>query len=262
MPSSSFWPNWRENPTASLFVALLGVAGAALLIAQTRNTIAEYDQIGRPDTVRDTITIDGEGKVSGAPDVAQFSVGYRSEGRDISTVQTENTRKVNAILAEMKKLGIPDKDLQTTNYSIQPEYDWNNGRQQFRAYVVNQTVTVKVRDFSKLDAAVGKIGQLDANQFYGLDFTLDDPAKMKQEARKKALEDARRKAEELADALGIRLGRVVTYSEGGGGYPVPMYYKAEARDMAVSAPAAAPMPEIQAGELDIRSNVSVTFEVK
>lgn len=244
-----------------LFASLLGLLLLVLIAfvgVKTWNAYASHAEIGHEPRGRDTITIDGEGKVTGKPTLAQIDIGLYSEGRDVPQVQKDNTQKVNAIVDAMKELGIADADLQTSNYSIYPKFDYNNNVQTVNGYVVSQSLHVKVRDLTNVGTALAKVGSLGANQVNGVTFTIDDPKELKQQARMKALEDAKKKAQELADALGVNVVRVVTFSESSGS-PGPMPFNYRAMDSGV---AAAPAPDIQSGSLDVMSNVSVTFEIR
>ena len=239
------------------------VLGGFLLLAliffvsiKTNQAYEQTKRIGRADVPQPTISINGEGKVTAVPDIARISVGLLTEGRDIAALQRQNTDKMNKLIDAMKALGVADKDIQTTNYSIYPKYDYTNGNSVLSGYTVNQNVTVKVRDLSKVGAIFAKVGEIGANQVSGPDFTIDNPTALRDQARLEAIADAQQKAETLARSLGVRLGRVVGFSESGGGSPVPMYDFARGMGGAESA-----APKIEAGELDISSDVSLLFEI-
>ncbi len=256
---NSFWPDWKEN---QLFTALLALLCLALILFvgfKAWNTRSEHDQIGHAPRSRDTITIDGEGKVTGKPTLAQVDLGMFMEGKDVPQLQNDNSQKVNAIIAAMKGLGIAEADLQTSNYTISPKFEYKDGAQNVIGYTISQNLSLKVRDLSKLSAVLAKAGQLGTNQVNGVTFTIDDPTELKQEARKKALQDARSKAQELADALGVTVEHVVTFSESSNPLtqPLPYMYKAEGMGGAASV-----APDIQPGSLDVVSHVSVTFEIR
>jgi len=252
----NFWPKFRENPIFAALLAALFVLILALVGVRTWNDVSAHKQIGRAPLSRDTITIDGLGKVTGKPTLAVVDVGLYAEGQDVPTVQQSNSNKVNAIIAAMKDLGMAEADLQTSNYSISPKFDYKNGTQNVVGYTVSQSLTVKVRDLAKVGAVLAKAGQLGANQINGVTFTIDDPTQLKQEARKKALADAYAKAKELSEAMGVQVVKVVTFSESSSANtPVPYLYRTDA---AIGGAA----PDIQAGSLDVVSDVSVTFEIR
>lgn len=248
------------------FRALQVVAGIVLvilsvfLIAKTRTVWAERDYLGKATRDRDTITISGMGKVSAKPDLANIDTGIYSEGPTVASVQQDSTKKMNAITAALKAMGIEDRDLQTSGYNLQPKIDWSNGKQSIIGYTLSQTLNVKVRALDKAGDVIQKVVDLGANQISGVQFTIDDPVSLQDEARMKAIRDAEKKAKQLADATGLHIVKIVTFSENGGDYPRPMPYAA---DMAIGgAGLKAVAPSVQAGSLDVTMNVSVTFEVR
>lgn len=256
---NTFWPSWKENGYFAALLTILLLSLSVLGGMKAWNAYTEHGTIGRALRDRDTITIEGQGKVTGQPTLAQVDVGLYSEGTDVPDVQQQNAKKVNAIIDAMKALGIAEKDLQTNNYSIYPRYDYAGGTQKVIGYAVSQNVDVKVRDLTKIGVVLTQVTQAGANQVNGVNFTIDDPTQLKQEARKKALDDARKKAQELADALGVKVVRVVTFSESSG-TPGPMPYNFKGLSAVQSAAPVA--PDIQPGTLDLTSTISVTFEIQ
>ena len=240
-------------------LAGLALAGLALfLVAETRNSLKAHDYIGRPESQRDTITLSAEGKVVAIPDIATTSIGVTTEAKTVASAQQENTEKMNAILEKMKSLGIDGKDLRTENYSVYPLYDWKDGIRIDRGFSVNQSLLVKIRDLSKTGEALAAATELGANQVGGLNFTIDDPEALEQEARLEAIAKAQEKAQAVADAAGITLGKMVGFSEASSGQqPV---YRAYALDQAMGLGAGG-APEIAEGSQDVVVNVSVTYEV-
>jgi hypothetical protein len=253
--------NFKENPLHAWLLALVSVFLILFLGVQSLKGIAEYREVGHEPSGRDTITIDGEGKVSGQPDLAQVDIGLFTEGADVPSAQEQNSEKVNAIVRALQELGIAREDIQTNNYSIMPRYQYDEGRQTVIGYAVSQNVSVKVRDLSSVGTVLSRVGQLGANQVNGVQFTIDDPSSLKQEARKLALEDAEMKAEELAEALGLKITRVVGFSESSGSIPPPMPFASREFD-GLGAGGDMAIPEIEPGSLDVTSFVSVTFEIR
>jgi uncharacterized protein YggE len=239
---------------------LKGLLMAALLVyvvGLARNAYKQFDYIGRPETQRDTIFISAEGKVQALPDIAAISVGVQTERKTVAEAQKENTSRMNAILAKAKELGVAPADLKTTNYSIYPQYDWIDGKQIERGYQVVQNAEVKVRDLAKIGDILAAVGELGANQVGGVTFTIDDPEELRQQARLKALEAAKKKAEALAAAAGVKLGKIVSFSESAveGGYPGQFY------DRAMGLGGGSVAPSVEQGSLDVVVNVSVSYEI-
>src|SRR3989338_678235 len=215
----------KENKLLSVLL----VVGIIWIAGQVRNDFKEHRYIGKPTDIRDTITITGEGKITAIPDIATVEVGVITDKSDVVAAQKENTEKVNTLIKKVKDIGVEDKDIQTTNYQIYPQYDYTSGRQTLRGYQVSQSVRIKIRDLGKIGTMLSSVGASGANQVSGVSFTIDEPEALRQQAREKALDNAREKAEALAKRAGVKLGKIVSFSESGGGAPpVPYYGRAEA----------------------------------
>jgi len=247
----------KDNKFLQGVIGLLAIALIIYVGVQTRNALQQYSYIGKSG--RDTISIDGEGKVTAKPDLAHVSLGVQTDAATVKDAQAQNTLKMNAIIAAIKGMKVDEKDIQTSNYNIYPRYDYSNGKQNIIGYTVSQNVDVKVRNLDDVGSILAKAGELGANQVGGVQFTIDDPKALQAEARLKALADARKKADEIASQLGLTIVKVVTFSESSGNGPGPMPFAL----MAKSADGeAVPSPQIESGSLDVMSNVTVTFEVR
>jgi uncharacterized protein YggE len=240
----------------SILILVLIVAGVFLI----RNWNKSYDYIGKGD-IRDTISLDGEGKVTAIPDIATFTVGVQTQKKQVTEAQKENTEKMNKIVAALKDLGVKGEDIKTTDYNIYPQYEWPDGRQILQGYQVTQNVLVKVRDLTKVGDLFAKAGELGANNVGNLTFTIDEPEKYRQEARIKAIANAKEKAEALAEATGIKLGKIISFSESNN-YPLPMYNSYnKVMGMGGGSETAMPSPDIQSGNQEVVVNVFVSYEV-
>ena len=244
---------------------------ALFLLAETLGEFQLYRFIGSSPSAQSLISVSGKGEVVGIPDIASFSFTVTEESLVVKDAQDEAARTANAILKYLKENGVAEKDITAAGYNIYPRYEYTNaarplmypptpeGKRTLAAYVVSQSVSVKVRalgDAGKLLAGIGEIG---ATNISGLSFDFDRRDELVREARDKAIKDARAEAAKLAKSLGVRLVRIISYNEGGG-YPV-YYAKAEAA-FGRGGDAAATPPEIPVGEDKIVSNVSLTYEVK
>lgn len=225
-----------------------------------RNNIRKYQFIGQMDQSERMITVMGYGKATGTNDIAVTTIGYTNLDKDVKKAQDDNNKVMKQVLDELKKMGIKDEDLQT-DYTIFPEYDYQYNveaaktDEKLKGYRVTQSVTVKIRDLSKVSAVLDLAGKYGVNQVSSLSFTVDDQESLKNKAREKALRDVRVKAEKLAQSLNVVLGEVVSYYESPDynyGYgPAPMMYDG---GMAPSAPVAP-------GSKDAVMNVNVTYKV-
>lgn len=257
--SKTVWPSWQtEQPYA---VLLLGIMTMLFLAMATRVLldVSALRYVGLAPQTPDTITVVGEGKVTGVPDIATISFGVLSTGPRVADVQADNSKKVNNITAKMKSLGITAADMQTTQYTINPHYDYSDNKSVLTGYDVQQMLTLKIRDLAKISEIVGVVGELGANQVGGLTFTIDDPEVLRITARQRAISNARAKAEALAKAAGVRLVRVVSFNESFGDTPGPINYLSKDALGMGGGPAT---PDLQAGSLDVTSNISLSYEIR
>ncbi len=220
----------------------------------------------RENKIVNTITISGKGEVIVKPDMATVSFGVFAENMDVSKAQTESAEKINKIIGFLQEKGIDEKDIKTTNYSIYPRYTYvqlqvypYGGKQVLVGYNVSQTVELKIRDISVAGEILSGIGEFGATDVSGLNFIVDNEDEINDQARDLAIQDARTQAKVLAKSLGVRLVKIVNFSENG---DYPVYYGME-KAMAVGGGMADSVaPQIPAGENTITSNVSITYEIR
>lgn len=262
-PCCPSWPRGGRCPGKIVFLAVIILtlgAMAAWFGAKARNEYRQYDFIGRPVPVRDVISVSGEGKAQGVPDVALVDLGMTSEKATVSDAQQDNTKVMNNLLMAITALGIDKKDVQTTSYSVSPAYDWTDGKQTLRGYTVSQMLHVKVRNLDVVSTLLGKAGELGANQVGGISFTIDEPDKLRDEARTKAIAAAQAKAATLAAQLGVALGRVVSYADSGTpSQPQPIMFDKAAMGVGGGEAIA---PNVEPGTNEIVTDVTVTYEIR
>lgn len=207
------------------------------------------------------ITVSGEGKVYAKPDVAMVSLGVTTTGQTTADVISESSEKMNAVIKAVKDSGVEDKDIQTTNYNLYPLYNYTEAAGRvFQGYTLEQSVSVKIRDFAKVGEILQKATGAGANMTGNLVFTIDDPEQYKAEARAKAIEQAKEKAQSLASASGIRLGKLVNVYEN---YYYPMYESSKAYGLGGgSVDAVMPAPSIESGQQEITININLTYQVR
>jgi uncharacterized protein YggE len=221
------------------------------------------------DPAYNSITVSGEGEAFAVPDVAVFTFSVSADAQSVEAAQSQVTQKMDAILAKLTDLGVADKDVKTTDYSVYPKYVYNTiyciaapcpPQQKQDGYTASHSVTVKVRKTDDAGKALAAAGEAGATNLSGLSFQVDDNDKVVGEARAAAIKDAREKAKELAKDLGVRLVRVVSYSDSLGGVPTPYYAALEARGGADMAQAKA--PTLPTGENRSVVMVNVTYEIR
>jgi uncharacterized protein YggE len=239
-------------------VGILMVYGVFYVGTLISNNLKEHEFIGKADRMERTVVINGFGKVNGKNDIAMTTIGYSNTDKDVAKAQAENKKVMDQVYMELKQMGIEEKDLQS-NYNVYPEYNYTQDKgQELKGYRVSNSLTIKIRDLSKISNILGLAGKYGATEVNGLSFTIDDTENLKAQAREKALADAKAKALKMGQSLGVRLGSVISYSEyeGGSEYPYAVKYMDAASGMGGAAPAA-----VSGGSMDVSMNVSVVYEI-
>ncbi|QIG46323.1 SIMPL domain-containing protein [Nordella sp. HKS 07] len=193
------------------------------------------------------------------PDMAVVNVGVMSQAKTAREALTENTAAMQKIFAALKAAGIEDKDIQTSNFNVNPryQYDQNNAQPpRVVGYDVSNMVSVSVRKLDTLGQVLDTMVSEGSNQINGIGFVISDDEKLQDEARKLAVADAERKAKLYAATVGVTLGQIMSVSEGNFQPPQPVFYgKAVRQDSAGNVPVAA-------GELTVAADVNITWEIK
>lgn len=271
-------PPKRIEQFAVFALLMLGIFLLFAAIAELKG----LPYIGSGVAATNTLAVSGEGDVFAVPDTATFTFSVQNTAKDVATAQAAATSAENTIVAYLKAQGIADTDIQTTDYEINPQYSYSQsvcpsvplntaineaesgavycppGNQILSGYQVSETVSVKVTDTSKAGTILAGVGSKGATNVSGLSLTVSNEDALDAQARDKAIQDAKAKAEVLAKSLGVTLVRVVGYSDNSGGGPV--YYAKASSGMALDA--AAPAPAIPTGQNKITSDVTVTYEIR
>jgi len=251
-------------------VAIIFVASATLfMLAGAVNKMKEGKYIGQGNKVTNTISVSGSGEIYAKPDLAIADFSVVTSGKTVAETITSNSQKMNAVIDAIKKSGVNEKDLKTTNYSLVPNYQYPQVQAQIYPYLpsvgtivgyqITQTLEVKIRNLDNVGQIVQVATQSGANQVGNMQFTIDNPDEFKNQARTQAINEAKAKAKELASELGVSLGRITNFSENNY-FP----YDYATANMSVSGKgggAAVPAPEIQTGESKVTSSVSITYEI-
>lgn len=246
------------------FERQLQVGGWVLVAVFALSAVWLWQNIDRgrdAGNVSDTFSVNGTGTVSAVPDIAVADIAITVEGATSTAAQDEANTKSNAVVEYLKNTGIKTADIKTSGYNVYPQYDYTDGRTRIRGYQVTQSLTVKIRDLDKANTIIDGVVDAGANQVSSLRFEIDEPEKLKAEAREKAIAEAKEKAEELVDQLGVRLGDIVGFYESENSYPPIMYGRGGAMDMAVKSEAV-PAPDLPAGENEVTVTVTVTYQIR
>ena len=201
------------------------------------------------------IVATGSAQVEAVPDLATVTAGVETQGGSAAEALGANSEAMAAVLKALDGAKVERKDVQTSQLTINPVYDNpdDGSPSKVIAYQASNMVTVKVREVASLGSIVDAVTAAGANRLYGIGFDVADPKPALDEARKQAVADAQRKAELFATAAGVRLGALLSLSEGGnGGGPVPVFARA---DMAKA-------PPVEAGTVTLSADVQVVFALE
>lgn len=200
------------------------------------------------------ITVNGEASVDRAPDMATISIGVTTVAETAAAALAGNSKDMAAVIERLKASGIGAGDLQTNGISVNPNWSSTSssgGASQIDGFTAANTLTVAIRDVNALGTILDASVADGANTLYGVTFGLADNRPVLDEARKAAVKDARAKAELLAEAAGVKLGDLVSITEGGGyGGPMPMF----------KADAASAVP-VEQGQVSTQASVAVSWEI-
>jgi uncharacterized protein YggE len=229
-----------------------GVAGAGQVAAQDASPVPNL--MGPA-----TVSVSGHGSVNVVPDTAQITIGVDVTLPTLEEAQAESERQSSAIIESIKANGVADDDVQTSNYSVfvVRNYDQNGTPSEIIGYQITNQVNVTIRDVESVGQILTAAIEAGANNIWGISFFVDDQTAAASEARVLAVEDARRKAEELAAASGMSLGRVLAISEGTQAPQFPVMYGGagqRAGDISAAAP-------IEAGTNEVVVDVQVVYEL-
>lgn len=231
-------------------VALLSVFLLSLIASETL-------EIRDSLKSKETITFSGEGEAIGIPDVASLTFSVITERATAKEAMNENAEKMNKVISFVKESGVDEKNVKTQSFFLNPRYDYFEGKRVFRGYELTSTLLVKVRDLAKISDIIDGAVSRGANQVGNIQFVIDDPEKLKEEARIKAIENAKEKAQSIAQATGLKLGKLVSFTETS--FPPPPVIRQFSLKGTLEETIA---PDIEKGSLEIKVNVSLTFELK
>jgi len=210
------------------------------------------------DTVR-KLNVSGTGTVKLSPDIAQVNIGVRSQSPDVAQALEENTANAEAIIQSLMDLGVEQHDIQTRNFNVYPQQNREPGPEgdveETQTFVVENTISVTVRELDSLGEILTAVIQEGANTIHGVTFDVEDREAAVAEARGLAIEDAKAQAETIAETAGVSLGMIqsISINEGGG---APM-----TRAMEMPEAAAGGEVPVSGGQLTIHVSANLTYEI-
>lgn len=239
-----------------LSTLLSACAGTAFAQSSTPNPQAVTGEVTNLPMSR-TLNVTGSGKAYLTPDIAYVNIGVHTEDFNAAEAVAANSTQTREVAEALKKFGIADKDIKTTNFSIYPQQDYDlEGKPTGKyKYIVDNTVFVTVRDLDKIGDLLDAVVKAGANSINGIQFDVADKTTALSDARKAAVQDARAVAEELAAAAGVTLGVVQTISVYGSGYPSPVY------DSGLMLRAEEASVPVSPGQMILTVEVNIVFEI-
>lgn len=235
-----------------LIAVLLGLA--ALAVACTTNENVKVEPSGQAQG----ISVSGTGQASGAPDLALLDLGVSTEGKTVKEARDAAATAMNAVNDAVKGDGVAEKDVQTQQFSIEPEYQYPDGKQELIGFRVTNIVEVKVRDLDRVGEVIDDVAAAGGEvvQVQSLTFTIEKPETLRAQARQEAVADASARAASLADLAGVKLGKPISVTETTGTPPIRFGIAAP------SAQGGAESTPIQPGELEVSVTVDVLYAIE
>jgi uncharacterized protein len=213
----------------------------------------------QPPRQLETVTVSGTGRAIVTPDRFTFQVGVQTVATTVDEAVTENNRRVASVIAALKKAGAQDKDIRTSQFTIYPQQDYQEGKlPRILGYQVSNNISVRSEKVGDAGRLLGIAVNAGVNTSSGINFEVSDPAGGRDQGLKAAFDDARAKAALLAQAAGRTLGRAVEIVEGQRNEPPP---RPMARTMAMEAQVANDVP-IESGTQEVQYIVTATFELR
>lgn len=199
-----------------------------------------------------TVNVTGEGIVLVVPDEVTINVRVENTGKNSKELKSQNDKVVNDVLTMVKRMGIADKDVQTEYIRLSKNYEYNTKTYN---YAANQSVSIRLKDLTKYESLMNALMDSGINRIDGISFSSSDKDKLESQARKKAIENAKMKAEEYSGVLNQSIGKAISISENRTEFnPQPVY-----RSMSMQSDSSGGEQTLAPGELEIRVNINVTF---
>ena len=211
------------------------------------------------DEMKRTISVSGQGKASAPPDLAIVTTGVVTQAEDAGSALSANNAAVRKLMEVLKNFRIASKDIQTSNFSVQPEYERGpRGRSEPRivGYRVSNQVQARIRNLPELGRILDAVVEAGSNQIGGVSFTIDNATGLLNEARNHAVGDARSRAELYAHTAGVKVGKVLSISEQQVPFPRPQMRHAMMTEVAM-----ADEVPMAAGEYEVQATVQMVFEM-
>ncbi len=256
--STSIWPTWQDNKMFTVLLGIFMVYGIIFTGAKIGTALYETRLVGFSDVIAPTITVSATGKATTVPDLATVDMTVAIDATTATQSQSDASAAMNTLLAAIKALGIGDADLTTSYFLTSEVYDYDVSPAVVKGYQSTQTLTVKIRDTNLTSSILDAGPKNGATTVAAVLFSIDDNTAALREARIKAIAKAKIEARDIAAAMHVKLGRIISYSESTGG-SYPMYYGRAEGDLLKATDTVAPPIEVGTQETDL--TVYITYSI-
>ncbi len=253
---------------------LLGAFLAVVAISMIGTVVYQFRNL--PESYPREISVTGEGRAYGKPDVVTIALGAYTEAEKSQDAVSKNNQIMDAVIKSVKEMGVKDEDIKTTMYNLNPLYDYAkpeimpmyyppypDQKRKITSYSLDQQIEVKIRDFTKINEILDRATENGANIVGSLYFTVDDMEKIRSQARQQAIEQAKEKAASLTNQSGLQIVKLLNIYEGyyGGGMPYGCGLGCGGLNQSADA-SYAKAPQIQPGQTEVSTTVTLIYRVR
>ena len=239
-----------------IFLAVLGILKYSSKLTWSFHTVTMPQE--------SAFRVSATGDVYAKPDTAEISLGVEKEAKTVAKAQEEINEINSQLIDDLKELGVESKDIKTTQYGINPRYEYErqSGKRNLVGYQATVNILVKTKDFEKLNEIIDTATNAGINRLNGLSFVIEDKDAVRAEARDQAIDKAKVKAEAIAKTSGISLGKIINVSVSDSGYSAPRAYYEMDTTQSMGGGKMAEATQVEAGETKISVSVTLSYEIK
>ncbi len=243
------------NNAISSFIVGVAIVIAAWIVGQNLNHTTQIITSNQ-----NSISVNGDGEVFVKPDTFILQVAAEEKTKTTEEAFAAVAKKIGAIQTLMKINGIVEKDIQSINIGINPNYIYDNSKQNMDGFTATHGLRIKIRKLESIDAILAWISSIDGVQIQNTSYDIDDKTEFYRQARSLAIEKAHQKAKDMAKATGISIGKVISISESQN-YNPPMY-RNQMMKADIMADGANSVGSVAVGQMEITTNVSINYEIR
>lgn len=257
---------FKKPNITNLFLAVLGII-FLFFIAKTISSFKEIKFVGTNVPAMNVLTVTGEGEIITKPDTATFTFTVTKDAVTMKEAEEMVSTSVASVVDGAKEIGVAEEDIKTVSYSTYPKYKYDGYNcygcerlaNEIVGYTVSEQVEIKIRNLENVATLATLMSESKVTNVYGPEFSIYDEDGVRDSARSLAIMDAKEQAEKLADDLGVKLGRIVSFSDE---YGYPYSYANDYGSFDTAESKSTIVPTIQTGTNTITENVTITYEIR